>query len=405
MQVNSLMSAIEKNNVRILLIDDDEAIRSVFSEILHSRGYPLVKVAADGAEALSLFKQYDFNVAFVDLYLPDIDGIDLISKLRSLSDFTEFIIVTGYGSLDSAIKALQFDVGGYLEKPISSSKLIRTLETCLEKQKLKLENRRFLEQLEQANTEVRFLNDLLINNVNELNQSLLMTLDLVSETGLSPEQEKVLKLFHHTIRKNARLTNNIRRLKEISQLSLDDLVPCNLTESVSKAINRLRGTYWDKDFEVKSDLSEERLVLGDKNLHFLFYELFSIAILNDPKPTVKISVDFAKTSINGHDYWKVSFNSFLANLIYDQREISDPSKLDISPNDQSFQDLGPFVINSLVRIYHGFVDSSKKSGSHHYLDIYLPMPPKDNLPDLSQSQTYTSSPPIKEKKKAEKKPA
>ncbi|MBD3190052.1 MAG: response regulator [Candidatus Heimdallarchaeota archaeon] len=386
------MAAVEKNNIRILLIDDDEAIRSVFSEILRSEGYPLVEVAADGAEALSLFKEYRFNVAFVDLYLPDIDGIELISKLRSLSDFTEFIIVTGYGSLDSAIKALQFDVGGYLEKPISSSKLIRTLETCLEKQRLKVENRRFLEELEQANTEVRFLNDLLINNVNELNQSLLMTLDLASETGLSLEQEKVLKLFHHTIRKNARLTNNIRRLKEISQISLADLSPCNLTESLSKAIDRLRGTYWDKDFEVKSDLSEERTVLADKNLHFLFYELFSIAILNDPKSTVKISVDFTKTSINSHNYWKISFNSFFAKLVYDQRNISDPSKLEISPTDQSFQDLGPFVINALVRIYHGFVDVSKTTDGPHNLDLYLPTPPKENLPDISQLEDYFFSP-------------
>ena len=116
-----------REKVRILIIDDDKDIRDVFAEILKRNKFTNLNCAGTGEEAISIFESEFHNVAIIDLKLPDIHGMDLISQLRTVSPDTEFIIVTGFGDLHTAIKALQFEVGGYLEKPISSEKLIRTL--------------------------------------------------------------------------------------------------------------------------------------------------------------------------------------------------------------------------------------------------------------------------------------
>jgi len=118
---------------------------------------------------------------------------------------------------------MQIDVGAFLEKPVSSDKLLRTLEEVMIKLSLKLENQKFLEDLELANNEILFLNDLLVNNVDELNQSLLLTMVQIEKLNPTDEQKKVLRLLQQAIRKNARLTRNIKKLQTIDDKSESDL--------------------------------------------------------------------------------------------------------------------------------------------------------------------------------------
>ncbi|MBN1331102.1 MAG: response regulator [Candidatus Heimdallarchaeota archaeon] len=367
------MSANEslKNKVNLLITDDDKDIREIFIEILKRSGYVNIESAGTGEEAIEILSNKFIDIALIDLNLPDINGIDLISQYRTISPDTEFIIITGYGSIDSAIKAMQFDVGGYLEKPVSGDKLLRTLDEVLVKHNLKIENQRFLKDLEHANKEILFLNDLLVNNVDELNQSLLLTMVQIEKLNPTDEQKKVLRLFQQAIRKNARLTRNIKKLQLIDKKRKSDLVEIDITKTFNTAINRLRSDYSDKSFEIHGILDQSNMVLADNDLLHFITELLLISILNDPNPKIRINLEFNNVNIKGIDYLKLNVRAFHVKYIFDQRNITHPSDLMHSTNDQSFQDLGPFVINSLLKFYKGYLEMPDENDGN-LIDIFLP---------------------------------
>lgn len=355
-------NGFNKNHLKILIIDDDKDIRDIFEEVLRRNGYTHIATAGSGEGALSKLSSTFYNITLIDLNLPDINGMDLISKVRTIWPESEFIIVTGYGTLDSAIKSLQFDVSGYLEKPINSDKLLRTVEQVAEKHSLKMSNQKFTKDLAVANNEIRFLNDLLVNNVNELNQSMLLTMVQIERLDPTVEQQKVLKLFQQEIRKNARLTGNIRRLEQSQQINNNSLESVDLTRFISSAINRLTADYRDKKVEIIGDLEQQYFVIADNNLNHLISELLLLTILNDPKPTIRIYLNFEKATRNEINYIKMNVYGFLVKLVYQQKEITSPTELKEATTDQTFQDLGPFVINRILTAYNGFVELADETG-------------------------------------------
>ena len=361
-----------KEKISILIIDDDQDIGDLFVEILNRNGYQDVRCVTTGEEGRTVLSDEFFNIAMVDLKLPDINGMDLISQLRSISPDTEFIIITGYGTLDTAIKAMQFDVGGYLEKPVSPDKILRTLDEVIVKHILKLENQQYLEDLGIAHKEILYLNDLLVNNVDELNQSLLMTMVQIDKLNPTAEQKKVLSLFQEAIRKNARLTRNIKKLQAISAKTRNNITKIDISRTFATVVNRLRSDYRDKNFEVTGNFNQPRLVLADNDLNHMITELLLMSILNDPKPKIRINVDFENVNKDDTDYLKVNVEAFQVNYIFDQKDIEHPTDLKTSATEQEFQDLGPFVINSLIRFYNGFV-ALPFEAKKNILDIYLPL--------------------------------
>ncbi|MHA1245608.1 MAG: response regulator [Candidatus Heimdallarchaeota archaeon] len=348
-------NGFNKNQLKILIIDDDKDIRDIFEEVLKRSGYANIDSVGSGEDALTKLSSTFYNITLIDLNLPDIQGMDLISKARTISPDSEFIIVTGFGSLDSAIKSLQFDVAGYLEKPINSDKLLRTIDQVVDKHSLKMSNRQFTKDLEVANNEILFLHDLLVNNVNELNQSMLMTMVQIERLNPTPEQEKVLKLFQQEIRKNARLTGNIRRLEQSLQITNSSLESIDLSRVINNAVNRLTSDYKDKNFEIKCDLNQEYFVVADNNMNHLLSELFLLPILNDPKPKIRINLSLDKVVKDEKNYLKMNVQGFLTKLVYQQKEIRSPSELKNATNDQTFHGMGPFIINRIIAAYNGFV--------------------------------------------------
>jgi len=361
-----------KEKISILIIDDDQDIGDLFVEILNRNGFQNVRCVGTGEKGRAVLSDEFFNIAMVDLKLPDINGMDLISQLRSISPDTEFIIITGYGTLDTAIKAMQFDVGGYLEKPVSPDKILRTLDEVIVKHILKLENQQYLKDLGIAHKEILYLNDLLVNNVDELNQSLLLTMVQIEKLNPTAEQKKVLSLFQEAIRKNARLTRNIKKLQAISEKTRDNITEVDISRTFATVVNRLRSDYSDKNFEVTGNFNQPRLVFADNDLNHMITELLLMSILNDPKPKIRINVDFENVKKDETDYLKVNVEAFQVKYVFDQKDVEHPTDLKTSTTEQEFQDLGPFVINSLIRFYNGFV-ALPFEAKRNILDIYLPL--------------------------------
>ena len=132
---------------KILVVDDDRASVEAVVEVLEREGYDLL-AASGGREALGILAAEDIDVVITDEKMPDLSGIDLLKRIKDNYPYTQAIILTGYGSIDSAIEATKAGADGYLEKPIKINILRQTTKNALEKRSLLLQNVNLREQLD-----------------------------------------------------------------------------------------------------------------------------------------------------------------------------------------------------------------------------------------------------------------
>lgn len=118
---------------RILIIDDQESIRKSLKLALEREGY-LVDTAENGQEAIRKPKGRLYNLALIDLHLPDMDGIELLTKMRETLPKMVKIIITGYPSQENAIEAVNRGADGYIVKPYTMEDLLRKIKEHLQKQ-------------------------------------------------------------------------------------------------------------------------------------------------------------------------------------------------------------------------------------------------------------------------------
>ncbi|RLF44316.1 MAG: diguanylate cyclase response regulator [Thermoplasmata archaeon] len=118
----------------VLIVDDDEYILETAKDILEEKGFE-VHLAKNGASALEKAREVKPVVALLDIKLPDIEGIELLRKLKEMDPGLYVIILTGYASLENAIGALKEGAFDYLQKPIEWEKLLSAIERAFEKKK------------------------------------------------------------------------------------------------------------------------------------------------------------------------------------------------------------------------------------------------------------------------------
>ena len=127
---------------RILVVDDDETIRTTMKVILQDEGY-IVDLAATGKEAIQKTQENTYNIALLDIRLPDMEGVELLKMLKDGVPRTRKIMVTGYPSMQNAISALNKNADAYLLKPVDVEKLLATVKQQLDAQE---SDRKFSEQ-------------------------------------------------------------------------------------------------------------------------------------------------------------------------------------------------------------------------------------------------------------------
>ena len=123
----------ETGKGRILVIDDDEGIRKVVAEALRSEGYS-VDTASNGKQAVEKSRTNFYNLALIDIRLPDMEGTKLLTSMKQTTPEMIKIILTGYPALQNAIDAVNKGAHGYLVKPINMDELLRTVEEHMKKQ-------------------------------------------------------------------------------------------------------------------------------------------------------------------------------------------------------------------------------------------------------------------------------
>lgn len=127
---------------RILIVDDDESIRKTLATILKDKGYD-VDTAENGKEAIQKSDTRFYNLALIDIRLPDMDGVKLLTAMRETTPKMVKIIITGYPSVQNAIVAVNKDANAYLLKPLNIDNVLNTIEEQLKKQR---ETRKYSEE-------------------------------------------------------------------------------------------------------------------------------------------------------------------------------------------------------------------------------------------------------------------
>jgi DNA-binding NtrC family response regulator len=123
----------------VLIVDDETALREAMSQALDKDGY-IVRFAGTGREALSVFNGETFAAVFLDLRLPDMDGFAVLRQMKDAEPETPVIIITGYGSIESAVEAVRLGAFDYLTKPFTPDELRVAAGKAAANRSLVLEN-------------------------------------------------------------------------------------------------------------------------------------------------------------------------------------------------------------------------------------------------------------------------
>lgn len=119
--------------IRILIIDDDESIRKVLATILEEKGY-VVDTAENGKEAIEKSNAKFYNLALIDIRLPDMEGTKLLTAMRETTPKMVKIIITGFPSLQNAMEAVNRGADAYILKPFNMDNVLNTIKEHLKKQ-------------------------------------------------------------------------------------------------------------------------------------------------------------------------------------------------------------------------------------------------------------------------------
>lgn len=117
--------------IKLLIVDDESRFLNAIATRLRKRGFD-VRTATNGHDAIALAREEKFDVAVLDLKMPGMDGSELLRLLKQEHDYLEAVILTGHGSLESAVELTKLGAFGYLPKPYELEKLIETLRDAYE---------------------------------------------------------------------------------------------------------------------------------------------------------------------------------------------------------------------------------------------------------------------------------
>jgi two-component system nitrogen regulation response regulator NtrX len=131
----------------ILIVDDESGIRDSLKGVLEDEGYKTSQ-AESGETCLRLLEKHDVDVVLLDIWLPGIDGLDTLQKIRELDSPPEVIMISGHGTIETAVRATKLGAYDFLEKPLSIDRTLSLIKHAIDAKNLRRENRDLRRQLQ-----------------------------------------------------------------------------------------------------------------------------------------------------------------------------------------------------------------------------------------------------------------
>jgi DNA-binding response OmpR family regulator len=238
---------------QILLVDDDVNSSRLLVDILESEGFEVI-ASREVAEAAKLIQKREYDIILTDLVLPDASGLELLPLVKMHHPLSEVIVITGYASLESAIKATNDGAAAYIIKPFQVSHLLSRVKKVLEKRNVALKNRELLQELNRVNAELKeklqqletlqdsiveaerlaAVHQVVVTLSHRINNSLagiLGALEVLwqNRQGISGEVEETLRRIGQEAGKIRTIMNNLKELKSLRVIPyLNDITMIDL---------------------------------------------------------------------------------------------------------------------------------------------------------------------------------
>ena len=189
----------------ILVVDDEQIIRESISYILAKENYD-VGEAENGKEAYEKLMETNYDLVLTDLEMPEMKGTELLQKIREFSPRTTTIVITAYGSLETAISALRNGASDYILKPIEFDELLIKVNRLFEMKDLLIENQTLRSELQRSTEDSKIIGkSFAIRKIFELIDSVADTDSTVLITGKSGTgKELVAKALHYTSKRKSK---------------------------------------------------------------------------------------------------------------------------------------------------------------------------------------------------------
>lgn len=210
---------------RVLVVDDEKEIRSFLSKALSRLGGFHVELAESGEEALHKLEKEPFQLVLTDLKMPKMDGLQLIAEIARSKPETLTIMMTGHGTIDSALEAMKRGASDYITKPLNLDEMILRLRKVLEEKQRFVRLKDFADQLEKTNLELRKIDSMKSEFVSVASHELrtplaavknVVQLMLSGKTGaVNENQKRFLSMAERNI---DRLTNILNDLLNLSRI-------------------------------------------------------------------------------------------------------------------------------------------------------------------------------------------
>ena len=228
---------------KVLIVDDEKGLRIGTKRLLELEGYE-VETAENGTEGIEKGTKFDFDMAILDLKMPDKDGIEVLTEIRKAQPNTVCYIATAYASFDTAVEATKLGAFSYIPKPFSPDELLQQLERGYEKRKFIIDTENLRKEREARLLEVAFEKTRLNTIINSIKDG-VMVVNKSGETVLyNPSVLRYLNLEKLEIEKNI----------------IDKLHP-QMAELINKVLSA--GVYSNKSYSAQIELNKNEELFVD----------------------------------------------------------------------------------------------------------------------------------------------
>lgn len=202
--------------MRILVVDDEEMVRRFLKDILSSLDYA-VETASDGKEGLQRIRNEAFDLVISDICMPELDGLGLLEALYDMPEAPGVILLTGYGELDTAIRALNLGAYDYIGKPVTPTEIAKRVDRYAREREL--ERRLEQERIERAKAEtVRKMVVTLSHELNNPMTSVMGNLSYLLHHASEEEPEDLQHVIESMNRNCQRMADLLQRLRNVEKV-------------------------------------------------------------------------------------------------------------------------------------------------------------------------------------------
>jgi len=261
---------------RILVVDDEKEIRDfLFKALSRIAGFQ-VELAENGEQALKKLEKGNVDLVLTDLKMPDKDGLQLVAEIAKSKPEILTVLMTGHGTIDSALEAMKRGASDYLTKPLNMEEMIVRLQKVLEERQRFFRLRDFATQLEKANQELKRIDEMKSEFVSVASHELrtplasiknAVQLILQGKTGeINEDQKKFLSMADRNISRLTNILNNLLDLSRIEagkiDIKFEELDP---GASIEFILSSLKPQADGKSIQLKTEIQQQLpAVYGDR---------------------------------------------------------------------------------------------------------------------------------------------